>query len=86
MKWHKGSRFWLLGMQALWLGAVLCVLVIFRVPEAVPEALGMYGGLGAVILGGGTWQNLKDRDVYRAQAEAGQEPGAPASAGAEATS
>jgi len=68
--WHRGSRFWRVGTQALYMAASFVYLTMAFHPGLVVEAFGVFGGVGAILLGGGTWTNLKERDLARAQAEA----------------
>ena len=74
--WYRDSRFWLVGTQALYMAASFVYLTMFFHPELVPEAFGVFGGVGAFLLGGGTWTNLKERDNTMARIEAGTEGGA----------
>jgi hypothetical protein len=69
--WHRGSRFYRLGGHALYISATFVYLAMYFHPEAITEAFGVFGGIGALILGGSTWTNLKERDISRAQVQAG---------------
>lgn len=60
--WHRGSRFYAVGRQALWLAATLVVLCICFARDSVGEALLAFGGTVGTLLGGGTWSNIKERD------------------------
>lgn len=68
--WYRGSRFWLVGTQALYMAASFVYLAMFFHPEIVTEAFGVFGGIGAILLGGSTWTNLKERDNTKAQIQA----------------
>ena len=67
--WHRGSRFWRVGTQALYMAASFVYLTMAFHPALVVEEFGVFGGVGAVLLGGGTWTNLKERDILKVQAE-----------------
>ena len=69
--WHRGSRFYRLGSHAMYLAAVMVYAAMAFRPEVVTEAFGVFGGVSALLLGGGTWKNLKHREVAKAQVEAG---------------
>jgi hypothetical protein len=69
--WYRGSRFYRLGGHALYIAATFVYLAMYFHPEVITEAFGVFGGIGAFILGGGTWTNLKERDVSAAQVKAG---------------
>jgi len=64
---NPGSRFWKVGQQALYLAASFVYLAMYFHPEVVTEAFGVFGGIGAILLGGGTWTNNKERDVAQAR-------------------
>jgi len=73
--WHRGSRFYRLGSHALYMaGSFVYATLAFR-PELVIEAFGVFGGIGALLLGGGTWTNLKERDIRRAEVRSNGEGG-----------
>lgn len=63
----KNSRFWKLGQHALYLSASFVYIAFWVAPDLVTAAFGVFGGLGTVLLGGGTWTNLKERDVAQAR-------------------
>jgi hypothetical protein len=63
------SRFWKIGQQALYLAASFVYLAMYFHPEVITEAFGVFGGVGAMLLGGGTWTNLKERDVAQARVQ-----------------
>lgn len=69
--WHRGSRFYRLGGHALYMSASFVYLTMGFHPELVVEAFGVFGGIGAILLGGSTWTNLKERDVEKAKVENG---------------
>jgi hypothetical protein len=69
--WHRGSRFYRLGGHALYLAATFVYLSMYFQPEVVTEAFGVFGGICMLLLGGSTWTNLKERDISRAQVQAG---------------
>jgi len=69
--WHRGSRFYRLGSHALYLAAVMVYASMAFRPEVITESFGVFGGVSALLLGGGTWINSKERDVSRAEVEAG---------------
>lgn len=52
----------MVGAQALWLSAGLVVLCVAFAKDAVGEALIVFGGTAATLLGGGTWSNVKERN------------------------
>lgn len=58
-RWHKGSRFYLIGAQALWLSWFTIPLVLWLRPEAVEEALGIFGLATFTLLGGGAAHNFQ---------------------------
>lgn len=58
-RWHKGSRFWLIGTQALWLSWGLVVFVAFKAPAAIEEAIGAFSLATFVLLGGGAASNFQ---------------------------
>ena len=62
-KWHKGSRFWLLGAQALWLSWLLVPLALLFRADATEEAMGAFGAVAFVLLGGGATYNYKHGHV-----------------------
>jgi len=66
--WHRGSRFYRLGSHALYMAASFVYLSMAFHPDLVVESFGVFGGIGAILLGGGTWTNLKERDVAEARA------------------
>lgn len=63
--WHRGSRFWRVGTHALYLAASFVYLSMAFHPELIAQAFGVFGGVGGILLGGGTWTNLKERDVQK---------------------
>ena len=63
----KDSRFWKLGQHALYLAATFVYISFWRHPDFVTAAFGVFGGIATVLLGGGTWTNLKERDVAQAR-------------------
>ena len=60
--WHRGSRFYRLGGHALYLAALMAYGCMAFRPEAITEAFGVFGGVAALLLGGGAWTNIKERD------------------------
>ena len=70
--WHRGSRFYRLGGHALYMAASFVYLAMAFHPELVVEAFGIFGGIGAILLGGGTWTNIKERDVEKVRAQNGR--------------
>lgn len=71
--WARGSRFYRIGSHALYLSAVMVYIAMAFRPESISESIGVFGGVSAVLLGGGTWVNAKERDVMVAQARTGQD-------------
>jgi hypothetical protein len=67
---HK-SRFWQLAAHALYLSAGIAYGAMAFRPESVTQAFGVFGGTVALIFGGGSWVNAKERDVWQTQAEQG---------------
>lgn len=61
--WHRNSRFYRIGSHALYLAGSFVYIAFAFHPELVEAAFGVFGGIGAILLGGGTWTNLKERDV-----------------------
>jgi hypothetical protein len=66
------SRFWTLAGHALYLSAGLSYGAMAFRPESVTQAFGLLGGTIALIFGGGSWVNAKERDVWEAQVRTGQ--------------
>lgn len=66
------SRFWMLASHALYLSAGMAYASMAFRPESVTQAFGVFGGTVALIFGGGSWVNAKERDVWQTQAEHGK--------------
>lgn len=83
-KWHRGSRFYMIAAQVLWLSWLFAMVVIFRAPtvEFTPHAIGMLGGVFAAILTGSAVPNMIERTAgsqsARLRVEAFQSQGGPA--------
>ena len=58
-RWHKGSRFWLIGTQALWLSWAIVPFAAFKAPSAIEEAIGAFSLTTFVLLGGGAASNFQ---------------------------
>ena len=63
----RDSRFWKLGQQALYISASFVYLAGYLHPEFVTAAFGVFSMVAGLLLGGGTWTNLKERDVAQAR-------------------
>jgi len=68
--WHKGSRFWNVGTQALYMAGSFVYLAGGFRPQFVQEAIGAFTLIAGLLLGGGTWVNVKERDNAKAQIQA----------------
>jgi len=68
--WYGNSRFYLLGGSALYMSASFVYLCMWLHPDLVNAAFGVFGGTTAILLGGGTWVNAKERDNTKAQIQA----------------
>jgi hypothetical protein len=63
----RDSRFWKVGTQALYMTFLFVILAgVFRA-EHVQIAMGSFTLVAGLLLGGGTWTNLKERDVAQAR-------------------
>ena len=71
--WYGNSRFYLLGASALYMSASFVYICMWLHPDLVNAAFGVFGGTTALLLGGGTWVNAKERDNVKARIEAGTE-------------
>jgi hypothetical protein len=70
--WHRGSRFYRLGSHALYMaGSYVYLAGAFRL-EYVQEAFGSFGLVVGLLLGGGAWTNIKERDLMQTRAKEGQ--------------
>lgn len=58
----RDSRFWSGARELQRLCVLIVGAVIWRVPESLPEAIGVFGLVVSVIYGGGAWVNAKERD------------------------
>jgi hypothetical protein len=58
-KWHKGSRFWMVGLQALWASWLLVPFVAWIAPAAIEEAIGAFSLISFTLLGGGAASNFQ---------------------------
>ena len=66
-KENTNSRVLKLGQQALYLSALMVFLAGGFRPEFVQAALGAFSLVAGLVLGGGTWTNLKERDIAQAR-------------------
>jgi len=68
-RWHKGSRFWRIGLVALLLAWATIPLVVFYAASDVGEAIGVFGLTSFTLLGGGAAHNFQQarEAVARAQ-------------------
>ena len=71
--WYRDSRFYLLGASALYMSASFVYISMWLHPDLVNAAFGVFGGTTAMLLGGGTWINSKERDNTMARIENGTE-------------
>lgn len=62
-KWHKGSRFDILAIQAVYLNAILTVIALFVDGTHKGEALIQHGIVMGVIFGGRAAFNYKERSA-----------------------
>jgi hypothetical protein len=72
--WHRGSRFYRLGGHAMYMAGSFVYLAGGFRPEYVQEALGSFGLVIGLLLGGGAWTNIKERDLMQTRAKEGQTP------------
>lgn len=70
-RWHKGSRFYLVGLQALWLSWFVIPVVLYWQPAAVEEAIGVFGLVSFTLLGGGAASNFQQARAAVAEAQGG---------------
>lgn len=74
-KWP--SRFWRTGVLAIIMAGTFVYLAMAIRPEVIQVAIGTFGVICSVVLGGGGAVNWKERSVWEMQAQAGQEPSSP---------
>jgi hypothetical protein len=70
-KENVNSRVLKIGREALYITAIMVYLAGGFRPEFVQAALGAYTLIAGLVLGGGTWTNLKERDVAQARLASG---------------
>jgi hypothetical protein len=70
-KENVNSRVQKTGREALYITAIMVFLAGGFRPEFVQAALGAYTLIAGLVLGGGTWTNLKERDVAQARLASG---------------
>jgi hypothetical protein len=62
-KWHKGSRYWKVAREAVWIAGLLAGSAVAFRPGSVEAAFGMFGGIVGVALAGAAWTNGKERSA-----------------------
>lgn len=70
-RWHKGSRFWMIGTQALWLSWSLVILCAWQAPQAIEEAIGAFSLVAFALLGGGAASNFQQARATVRDAQSG---------------
>lgn len=70
-RWHKGSRFYLVGLQALWLSWAVIPVTLYFWPAAVEEAIGVFGLVSFTLLGGGAASNFQQARTQVRDAQGG---------------
>lgn len=58
----RSSRYWTGVYMLQWMLGALTVLVTFRVPDALPEMIGVLGLVTTTAYGIGGWVNRAERD------------------------
>lgn len=70
----KPSRFWRVGVLAIIMSGSFVYLAMAIRPEVIQVAIGTFGIICSVVLGGGGAVNWKERRVWEMQASSGQPP------------
>lgn len=58
-RWHKGSRFWRVGLPTILLSWLTIPLVVYFAPAAIEEAIGSFSIVSLTVLGAGGAHNIQ---------------------------